>query len=432
MSGVLAQVLVRRGFADPGAARAWLAAEDATTSRRSRASRRRRRSSGATSRTAGGSRSTATTTSTGWRRPRSSCARCASWAPTSAGSCRAAPRTATACPPRRSSASPPAARGCSSPSTAGSPRSTRSPRRARRGWTSSSPTTTALAPTACCPTRRSSTRRSRGYPCPELCGAGVAHKLARALRDDDAERPEDLDLVALATVADCVPLRGENRRLVRAGLRAMGTTRSGAAGAHEGGEGGPARIDARAIGFRLAPRINAAGRLLPRRRRPRAPAHRGRRARPRDRRGARPRERRAPPRRAADPLRGRGQVAEPGERTAYVLAGEGWHPGVIGIVASRIAERHHRPCVLVALDGDAGTGSGRSIPAFDLLGGLHACAEHLARHGGHRAAAGCQVRGRTSRRSARRSRRTRPRCCDRRTSCRRSASTPSSPATSWA
>ena len=86
------------------------------------------------------------------------------------------------------------------------------------------------------------------------------------------------------------------------------------------------------------------------------------------------------------------QAREAGERTAYVLAGEDWHPGVVGIVAARIAERHHRPTVLVAMDGDRGTGSGRSIPAFDLLAGLHAGAEHLERHGGHRAAAGLEIR----------------------------------------
>jgi len=87
--------------------------------------------------------------------------------------------------------------------------------------------------------------------------------------------------------------------------------------------------------------------------------------------------------------------SETGERSAYVLAGEGWHKGVIGIVASRIAERHHRPTVLIALEphaaGGRGTGSGRSIPGFDLLAGLNACAEQLVRHGGHRAAAGCEI-----------------------------------------
>ena len=85
------------------------------------------------------------------------------------------------------------------------------------------------------------------------------------------------------------------------------------------------------------------------------------------------------------------QVAEHGPAPAYVLAAEDWHPGVIGIVAARIAERHHRPAVLIALDGDEGTGSGRSIPAFDLLAGLTAAAHHLERYGGHRAAAGVTI-----------------------------------------
>src|SRR5205823_3392845 len=81
-----------------------------------------------------------------------------------------------------------------------------------------------------------------------------------------------------------------------------------------------------------------------------------------------------------------------GPRSMYVLAGEGWHPGVIGIVASRIAERHHSPAVLVAWDGELGTGSARSISGFDLLGALHGCAEHMERYGGHRAAAGLTIR----------------------------------------
>ena len=84
-------------------------------------------------------------------------------------------------------------------------------------------------------------------------------------------------------------------------------------------------------------------------------------------------------------------MAELGEREAYVLAGEGWHPGVIGIVASRLVERSGRPVVMVALDGEHGRGSGRSIDAFDLLGGLRACSEHLRRFGGHRVAAGMEI-----------------------------------------
>jgi single-stranded-DNA-specific exonuclease len=247
-----------------------------------------------------------------------------------------------------------------------------------------------------------------GYPVPELCAAGVAHKFARALLSaagrDPAAADADLDLVALATVADCVPLIGENRRLVREGLRAIaGTRKPGLRALLEVARGDPGAVDATSIGFRLAPRINAAGRMQ------RADAG-------------------VELLRTADPARGRAiaeeldrlngdrrhteqritfaaeaQVATAdaereqaglGPAPAYVLVGEDWHPGVIGIVASRIAERHHRPVVVVAFaDEDAaeGTGSGRSIPAFDLLAGLDACAEHLGRHGGHRAAAGCTV-----------------------------------------
>jgi single-stranded-DNA-specific exonuclease len=235
-----------------------------------------------------------------------------------------------------------------------------------------------------------------GYPCPDLCAAGVAHKLAAALvagaGRDPADADEDLDLVALATVADCVPLRGENRRLVREGLRALAASqRPGIRALLRVARVDPGTLDARAIGFRLAPRINAAGRLY------RADAglelvltgdaeRAAAIAEELDRANA---ERRHTETRIL--FEAEAQVREAGEQPAYVLAADGWHPGVIGIVASRIAERHHRPCVLVALDGDEGTGSGRSIPAFDLLAGLDASAEHLLRHGGHRAAAGCTV-----------------------------------------
>jgi single-stranded-DNA-specific exonuclease len=79
------------------------------------------------------------------------------------------------------------------------------------------------------------------------------------------------------------------------------------------------------------------------------------------------------------------------EAPGLVLAGQGWHPGVVGIVASRLTERHGKPVVLIGLDGERGRGSGRSIPGFDLLGALDACAEHLSRYGGHRAAAGLEI-----------------------------------------
>ncbi len=289
-----------------------------------------------------------------------------------------------------------------------------------------------------------------GYPCVDLCAAGVAYKLAAALLacagEDPAGADEDLDLVALATIADCVPLRGENRRLVRAGLRALATTkRPGLRALMKVSRADPARVDARAVGFRLAPRINAAGRLE------RADAglelllttDEERAAQIADELDRLNAERRHTETRIL--FEAEAQVARLGERSAYVLAGEGWHKGVIGIVASRIAERHHRPAVLIALPAPApaasgqrpsraaaaaggedpsrpaaaaggedpsraaaaaggedpsraagdpaarGTGSGRSIPGFDLLAGLDACAQHLVRHGGHRAAAGCEI-----------------------------------------
>jgi single-stranded-DNA-specific exonuclease len=235
-----------------------------------------------------------------------------------------------------------------------------------------------------------------GYPCPDLCAAGVAHKLAAALLAgagrDPADADADLDLVALATVADCVPLRGENRRLVREGLEVLrASRRPGIRALMRVAKVDPGRLDARAIGFRLAPRINAAGRLY------RADAglelvlteDPERAAAIADELDHANAERRHVETRIL--FEAEAQVREAGEQAAYVLAGEDWHPGVIGIVASRIAERHHRPCVLVALDGDEGTASGRSIPAFDLLAGLDAAAAHLLRHGGHRAAAGATV-----------------------------------------
>jgi single-stranded-DNA-specific exonuclease len=237
-----------------------------------------------------------------------------------------------------------------------------------------------------------------GYPCPDLCAGGVAHKVAGALLEaaghDAAVALADLDLVALATVADCVPLRGENRRLVRQGLAALGRTEKvGLRALMRVAKIDPTKVDARALGFGLAPRINAAGRLH------RADAalelllthdetRAGEIAQELDRANA---DRRFVEQRIS--FEAEAQVANLGEQPAYVLWADGWHPGVIGIVASRIAERHNRPVVLIALrEGEAqGTASGRSIPSFDLLGGLDACASHLLRHGGHRAAAGATV-----------------------------------------
>ena len=235
-----------------------------------------------------------------------------------------------------------------------------------------------------------------GYPCPELCAAGVAHKLALALLDaagaDAALATRDLDLVALATVADCVPLVGENRRLVRAGLATLSrTAKPGLRALMRVAKTDPGALDATAIGFRLAPRINAAGRMH------RADAalelllteDEERATEVADELDRLNSERRHVEERIR--FSAEAQVATAGVQAAYVLAGDDWHPGVIGIVASRIAERHNRPVVMVALDGESGTGSGRSIEGFDLLAGFEAAKAHLLRHGGHRAAAGCTV-----------------------------------------
>jgi single-stranded-DNA-specific exonuclease len=240
--------------------------------------------------------------------------------------------------------------------------------------------------------------RIGGYPCPDLCAAGVAYKLAQALMAGAGEAPdavdEDLDLVALATVADVVSLTGENRRLVRAGLRRLaGTRKPGLQALMDVARVDPSGVDEGAIGFRLAPRLNAAGRLY------RAdaglellltpdPARAREIALELDAVNAERRDVETRIRFEAEALLA--EQSAPGA-PAHVLAAEGWHPGVIGIVAARIAERHYRPTVLIALDGDEGSGSGRSIPGFDLLAGLTAGSDELLRYGGHRAAAGLTI-----------------------------------------
>ncbi len=229
-----------------------------------------------------------------------------------------------------------------------------------------------------------------GYPCPDLCGTGVAFKLAVALGAPTAA--DDIELVALATVTDLMPLRGENRSLVRDGLRALANTaKPGLRALMKVAKVDPSALDTQALGFRLGPRINAAGRLR------RADAGLELLLTDDPQRAAEVAaeldgvntERRAVEQKIL--WDAESQVAHAGDRNAFVLAGEDWHPGVIGIVASRIVERYHRPTILVALDGQLGSGSGRSIPGFDLLGALNAGAEHLQRYGGHRAAAGLTI-----------------------------------------
>jgi single-stranded-DNA-specific exonuclease len=252
-----------------------------------------------------------------------------------------------------------------------------------------------------------------GYPFVSLCGTAVAWKLSYALKsggdspgptqqvgpgESPPDADADLDLVALATVADVVPLVGENRALVRKGLAEIRRgQRVGLRALMAAAKCQPEQLDETDLGFRLAPRINAAGRLY------RADAgvelfltedaHRAEAiaaelSRANSERRATEREVDA----AAESAR-RELPEHLREAPGFVVAGRDWHPGVVGIVASRLVERHHRPVVVISLDEEGnGRGSGRSIPGFDLLGAFEACAEHLEGFGGHRAAAGLQIR----------------------------------------
>jgi len=239
--------------------------------------------------------------------------------------------------------------------------------------------------------------RPSGYPFPELCGTAVVYKLGQALFGADSDVPRrHLDLVALATVADVVPLVDENRSLVIAGLRALArTAKPGLRALMRVAAVDPAAVDAGAVGYRLGPRLNAAGRLG----HPREALEllltddESEARRLADSLEELNRERQAVEARILREAVARVDAWSPEQRArrAYVLAGADWHEGVIGIVASRLVERYHRPVVLIAgTDGDW-KGSGRSIPAFDLHAALAACSPLLGRWGGHRAAAGLSI-----------------------------------------
>jgi single-stranded-DNA-specific exonuclease len=231
------------------------------------------------------------------------------------------------------------------------------------------------------------------YPFTGLCGTGVVWKLAQALLGEDHPfLDRHLDVVALATVADVVPLLDENRALALLGLRRLAQTQKpGLRALMRVGRVDPAAVDEASIGFRLAPRINASGRLC----RPGAALELllteddGDAQRlaleledlNRERQAIEERILRA----AVDEIES--WPAARSRRRGYVVAGEDWHEGVIGIVASRLVERYGRPVVLIA----GAKGSGRAPGAFDLHAALAACADDLERFGGHRAAAGLTI-----------------------------------------
>jgi len=233
----------------------------------------------------------------------------------------------------------------------------------------------------------------------DLCGSGVAFKLAQALAPAlglSANLPlHFLDFVALATVADVVPLTGENRILVRHGLKLLADSRWVGLRALVEAAGLAGRpIKSGHVGFILAPRLNAAGRIGDANDGLRLlltddPEEAARIARELETLNAR---RQALDQRVLDEAVVMADALLRPEDRALVLAADGWHPGVIGIVASRLVERYGRPTFLVGWDGETGRGSGRSIAGFDLHQALHRVGHHLEKYGGHTMAAGLTIR----------------------------------------
>ncbi len=233
-----------------------------------------------------------------------------------------------------------------------------------------------------------------------LCGTGLAFKLVQALVPAlglPANLPLHLlDYVALATVADVVPLVGENRILVRHGLRLLADSRWPGLRALVAATGLEGReLRAAHMGYILGPRLNAAGRvgdaadglrlLLTD-----APAEAAELARRLE--GLNVERQALDQRILEEALEQVEQAGDPERHAAFVIAGDGWHPGVVGIVASRVVERYGRPAFLIAFDGEIGKGSGRSISRFDLHAALLGCGDLLERYGGHQMAAGLTIR----------------------------------------
>jgi single-stranded-DNA-specific exonuclease len=233
-----------------------------------------------------------------------------------------------------------------------------------------------------------------------LCGTGIAFKLVQALVPALGLPPNLpyhlLDLVALATVADVVPLVGENRILVRHGLRLLADSRWPGLRALVAASGLQGKeLRAGHMGYILGPRLNAAGRVGDAAEGLRLlltddPAEAAELARRLE--GLNVERQSLDQRMLEEALAQVEQAGDPERDASFVLVGDGWHPGVVGIVASRIVERYGRPAFLIAFDGDVGKGSGRSISRFDLHAALLACGDLLERYGGHQMAAGLTIR----------------------------------------
>ena len=240
------------------------------------------------------------------------------------------------------------------------------------------------------------------YPDKNLAGVGVALKLVQALcgRVDRANLlPAFVKIAAIGTLADVVPLVGENRVIAKLGLGLLsrGPHRVGLRALLDVCGLTGKDIDSYHIGFVLAPRVNAAGRMS-------SPDIAARLLLAADEAMA-DEARELATLLDTENLRRQQEEAEivaqakkivetdleVGSRTVIVVAGQGWHRGVIGIVASKLVDAFHRPAIVLSIDGDVAHGSCRSIPSFDLLGGLEACESLLTKFGGHKQAAGLTI-----------------------------------------
>jgi single-stranded-DNA-specific exonuclease len=249
-------------------------------------------------------------------------------------------------------------------------------------------------------------RKDCSFPDKGLCAAGLAFYLVIGLRAKlreqgwfaGAAEPDIrryLDIVTLGTIADMVPLKGVNRTLIRRGLAELASSmRPGVVALKEIAGIGAGEVSAGQVGFRLGPRINAAGRVdygikvvellttdsneIALRIARELDAHNS--------------ERRAIEAVVLEhALAQASSIVSGGLCHSLVLAGEGWHPGVLGIVASRIVEKYHRPTVVIGLNGSEGKGSARSIRGFHMVDGFRLCAEHLTKFGGHEYAGGLSI-----------------------------------------
>ena len=244
-------------------------------------------------------------------------------------------------------------------------------------------------------------RQDSSYPFGGLAGVAVALKLvcalceAKGIPTASAHRAY-LDLVALGTCADVSPLVDENRALVKLGLEQLSVSKKPGIQAlmAEAGVGGNGPVTVWNVGFALAPRLNAAGRLHD----PTEAlellltndeAEAQRLARQLGESNA---QRRSEQERILAEAKAQVNVAELARTRMLVVSGEGWHPGVVGIVAGRLTEAYRRPTAVIAVDGDSARGSARSIGSFHLVKALDRCSDLLERYGGHRLAAGFDVR----------------------------------------